>query len=70
VILPDALRLIADVGIVAAHLMRRSPDRALDQVSDPAEGLLYLIGWAFGYAPHSQNTGSTIHRDEGLSRPL
>src|SRR6516162_459441 len=30
-----ALRLIAEAGVVAAHLVRRSPDRALQQVSDP-----------------------------------
>jgi hypothetical protein len=29
-----ALRLIAEAGIVAAHLMRRSTDRALEQVSN------------------------------------
>jgi hypothetical protein len=29
-----ALRLIAEAGVVAAHLVRRSPDRALEQVSD------------------------------------
>src|SRR6266851_4969237 len=28
------LRLIAEAGIIAAHLIRRSPDRALEQVSD------------------------------------
>jgi hypothetical protein len=31
-----ALRLIAEAGIVAAHLMRRSIDRALEQVPDLA----------------------------------
>src|SRR5206468_9139211 len=30
-----ALRLIAEAGEVAAHLVRRSPNRALEQVSDP-----------------------------------
>jgi len=30
-----ALRLIAEAGVVAANLMRRSPDRALQQVADP-----------------------------------
>jgi hypothetical protein len=29
-----ALRLIAETGVIAAHLVRRSPDRALEQVSD------------------------------------
>jgi len=29
-----ALRLIAEAGEVAAHLVRRSPDRALEQISD------------------------------------
>ena len=29
-----ALRLIAEAGVVAAHLVRRSPDWALEQVSD------------------------------------
>jgi hypothetical protein len=29
-----ALRLIAEAGIVAAHLMRRSPHEALEQVSN------------------------------------
>jgi hypothetical protein len=29
-----ALRLIAEAGIAAAHLMRRSTDRALEQVSN------------------------------------
>ena len=33
--LAPALRLIAEAGVVAAHLVRRSPDRALEQVSDP-----------------------------------
>ena len=31
-----ALRLIAEAGVVAANLMRRSPDRALQQVADPS----------------------------------
>src|SRR5882762_4410289 len=38
-----ALRLIAEAGVVAAHLMRWSPDRALEQVSN-----LFLqdpVGW-------------------------
>ena len=38
-----ALRLVAEAGIVAAHLMRRSTDRALEQVSN-----LFLqdpVGW-------------------------
>jgi hypothetical protein len=30
-----ALRLIAEPGVVAANLMRRSADRALEQVSNP-----------------------------------
>jgi hypothetical protein len=30
-----ALRLIAEAGEAAAHFVRRSLDRALDQVSDP-----------------------------------
>src|SRR6516164_5582106 len=29
-----ALRLIAEAGVVAAHLVRRSPDWTLEQVSD------------------------------------
>jgi hypothetical protein len=29
-----APRLVDEAGVVAAHLMRRSPDRALEQVSD------------------------------------
>src|SRR5260370_10796550 len=29
-----ALRLIAEAGVGATHLMRRSPDRALQQVAD------------------------------------
>jgi hypothetical protein len=29
-----ALRLIAEAGVVASHLVRRSPDRELEQVSD------------------------------------
>src|SRR5215471_13010919 len=34
--LPPALRLIAEAGEVAAQLIRRSPNRALEQVSDLA----------------------------------
>jgi hypothetical protein len=34
--LVPAPRLIAETGVVAAHLMRRSPDRALQQVADLA----------------------------------
>src|SRR5690242_9146432 len=32
--LVPALRLIAEAGKIAAHLVRRSPNRALDQVTD------------------------------------
>src|SRR5437763_14379236 len=32
--LSPALRLIAEAGEVASHLVRRSPDRALEQVPD------------------------------------
>src|SRR5437868_12298904 len=40
--LVPALRLTAETGEVAAHLMRRSSDRALEQVSDPV--LQYPVG--------------------------
>ena len=33
--LPPTLRLITEAGEVAAQLMRRSPDRAFEQVADP-----------------------------------
>ena len=32
--LVPALRLIAEAGVVAPHLVGRSPDRAFEQVSD------------------------------------
>jgi hypothetical protein len=31
---PPALRLIAEAGIVAAHLMRWPPNRALEQIAN------------------------------------
>jgi hypothetical protein len=34
--LVPALRLIAEPGEAAAHLMRRPPDWALQQIADPA----------------------------------
>src|SRR6516225_10633560 len=34
--LTPALRLIAEAGVVPAHLMRWSPDRASQQIADPA----------------------------------
>ena len=40
--LGPASRLIAEVGIVSPHLVRRSSDRALEQIADPA--LQDLIG--------------------------
>jgi hypothetical protein len=33
--LVPALRPIGEAGVVAPHLMRRSPNRALEQVPDP-----------------------------------
>jgi hypothetical protein len=41
--LPPALRLIAEAEVIAAHLVRRAPDRALEQVSDPV--LQDPVGW-------------------------
>ena len=40
--LGPASRLIAEVGIVSPHLIRRSSDRALEQIADPV--LQDLIG--------------------------
>jgi len=35
--LVPALRLMAEAGVVPTHLVRRSPDRALEKVSDPRQ---------------------------------
>src|SRR6516162_1538466 len=40
--LVPTLRLIAEAGVEAAHLIGRSPNRALEQVPDPA--LQYAVG--------------------------
>jgi len=38
----SALRLIAETGVIAAHRLRRSPDRVFEQVADPA--LQHAVG--------------------------
>src|SRR4051812_34307274 len=40
--LVPALRLIAEAGVVTSYLMRWSPDRSLQQMSDPI--LQHLVG--------------------------
>ena len=61
-----ALRLVAEAGIVAAHLMRRSTDRALEQVSN-----LFLqdpVGWKPDRVAHAFNFEEFVYLRVGEGR--